>query len=207
MPFANYNDLQDAVASWLARDDLSVEIIDFIRLAEVRIQQELKLTYVDATTTGNFVADQNYIDIPADCLEVRTVTVDSSPPVVISIVTKELLPTIRNNESGNTPYAGCQHGRKFELAPVPGDTTAYTMDYHGSITALTTGAPTSWLLTTHPNLYLYGALLEAEPFLANDPRMQTWERQFEKAAAALRRQEWRSRTGGGALIVRPDVVA
>ena len=37
MPFANYTELQAAVADWLNRTDLSSRIVDFIALAESKM--------------------------------------------------------------------------------------------------------------------------------------------------------------------------
>ena len=43
MAIATYSDLQSLVANYLARDDLSTQIVDFIKLAEVRIRRDLRL--------------------------------------------------------------------------------------------------------------------------------------------------------------------
>ena len=44
-------------------------------------------------------------------------------------------------------------------------------------TATTSGYPdsaTNWLITNAPDIYLYGTMLEAEPFIMNDERVQLW---------------------------------
>jgi hypothetical protein len=33
----------------------------------------------------------------------------------------------------------------------------------------------NWLFSTHPDLYLFGSLAEAEMFLVNDPRAVLWK--------------------------------
>ena len=40
--------------------------------------------------------------------------------------------------------------------------------------ALTDLAPTNWLLTKHPDVYLYGALLESAPYTKEDERINVW---------------------------------
>lgn len=56
MALTTYSDLQSAVASYLARSDLTSQIPDFIRLAEIRLRRELRirqmLRSVTTTTTG-----------------------------------------------------------------------------------------------------------------------------------------------------------
>jgi hypothetical protein len=43
----------------------------------------------------------------------------------------------------------------------------------------------NWLTEYAPQLLLYAALLEAEPFLKNDERIATWQALYDRAAAML----------------------
>ena len=44
---------------------------------------------------------------------------------------------------------------------------------------------TETMLTENPDIYLYGALLEAEPFIMNDERVPLWMQGFSQAVADL----------------------
>jgi hypothetical protein len=48
---------------------------------------------------------------------------------------------------------------------------------------------TNWLSAFAPNLLLYGALLEATPFLKNDDRIQTWQAFYDRAAQAINNED------------------
>jgi hypothetical protein len=48
---------------------------------------------------------------------------------------------------------------------------------------------TNWLTDYAPNLLLYGALLEATPFLKNDERLPTWQGFYQAAANALNTED------------------
>ena len=72
-------------------------------------------------------------------------------------------------------------------------------------TDATSSLETTWLLDQFPNLLLYGTLMEAEPYIKNDPRVALWAARFEDSLRAVRKQQWRKRAGGGELRVRPDV--
>jgi hypothetical protein len=48
---------------------------------------------------------------------------------------------------------------------------------------------TNWLTDYAPNLLLYGALLEATPFLKNDDRITTWQNFYQSAANALNTED------------------
>ena len=57
--------------------------------------------------------------------------------------------------------------------------------YRQGIPPLTAARPVNWLLAKNPDLYLYGALLESEPFLKNDSRMVTWRALLETAVLVV----------------------
>lgn len=43
----------------------------------------------------------------------------------------------------------------------------------------------NWLLTAHPDIYLYGTLVEAAPFLKDDARVPVWEARLQDAIESL----------------------
>ena len=50
-------------------------------------------------------------------------------------------------------------------------------------------------------MYLYGALLEAEPFLMNDQRVQLWATALTQSITTLQEQDNKDRHSGSALRV------
>ena len=46
--------------------------------------------------------------------------------------------------------------------------------------------PSNLFLATCPDLLLYGALAEAEPYLMNDERLATWASLYDRGLASLR---------------------
>jgi hypothetical protein len=57
---------------------------------------------------------------------------------------------------------------------MPLNSTALELDYYQTIPALAS-ASSNWLITAHPDLYLFGAMCEAEMFGVNDERAPTWK--------------------------------
>lgn len=55
-----------------------------------------------------------------------------------------------------------------------------------SVTSLSDSNTTNWLLTAHPDAYLYGALLEAAPYLLDDSRLAMWATALEKVLGEIR---------------------
>jgi hypothetical protein len=63
-------------------------------------------------------------------------------------------------------------GATLKVRPL--DSTALEFDYFQKIPALATTDP-NWLLTAHPDIYLFGSMVEAEMFGVNDERMPAWK--------------------------------
>jgi hypothetical protein len=62
---------------------------------------------------------------------------------------------------------------------------------------------TNWLLTLAPDLYLYGALMEASPYIKNDPRIQVWGTLMASALNDLNELGKVSAFNAGPMTVRP----
>lgn len=57
------------------------------------------------------------------------------------------------------------------------------------VTPLSSTVADNWLLLEHPDAYLYGSLLEAAPYLKDDPRVQLWGSLFQSTLAEIRRPD------------------
>jgi hypothetical protein len=66
---------------------------------------------------------------------------------------------------------------------------------HGEIPALSTSTTTNFLLEAAPDVYLYGTLVAAVPFLRGDERVQAFEQLFQNAMDEYRRADDLSRFG------------
>ena len=69
--------------------------------------------------------------------------------------------------------------------------------------ATTSGYPDSvnWLITNAPDIYLYGSMLEAEPFIMNDERVPLWAQALQQGISDLQEQDNKDRHSGSALRV------
>ena len=76
------------------------------------------------------------------------------------------------------------------------------MDYYRKFDALSTTITTNVMLTDNPDVYLYGALLEAEPFIKNDSRIQIWGTSFYKAIQDIQDQDSKDRHSGSEMRIR-----
>lgn len=77
----------------------------------------------------------------------------------------------------------------------------YSLTYWAAVPSLSDSASTNWLLTREPGLYLYGALIEASPYLADDTRTLVWAAQFKSIMDGLSAQDASDRYGNAPRMV------
>jgi hypothetical protein len=103
--------------------------------------------------------------------------------------------------SGRPQFFGVV-GTEFRFVPTPD--SAYTAEivYFAKLNKLSASVATNFLLTSSPDIYLYGALLQAAPYLQDDARMQVWATLYERALTDLQVADDRGSTSGGNLLTR-----
>lgn len=188
MAFNNYGALQTAVADWLNRTDLTAQIVDFITLAEAEIGRRLRRCSVRTTIaiTGRET------DLPNDAAELRSIYLASGSPtrdLPLIVCSPEVLAEMRArraNTAGRPLYASIIAG-DLVVAPDPDQSYTAEIIYFQALAPLT-GTPlynTNTVLNDAPDVYLYGALLQAAPFLEHDARAAVWQAKFDTAIEQL----------------------
>jgi hypothetical protein len=111
--------------------------------------------------------------LPADFLSQRRVTWPGSTKVELEYVEPSFLQAAFPDNASGMPQVYTIEASTIIVRPV--DNTSLTLLYFAKIAALSSGAPNNWLLTAHPDVYLFGSMVEAEMFGVNDERMGLWK--------------------------------
>ena len=207
--FGTYAQLQDEIADWLDRSDLTSQIPAFIELAEASFNRTIRAPDM-ITKNDSFSISGQYNTLPSDTLEIVRIVVDVQPVIVLEYLTPQDLSELRATMTGTgKPYYFTLVGgssNQLEVLRSPDQTYTSSIIYYTRIAALTDSATTNWLLTANPDIYLYGALVEAEPYLKNDERMPLWANRLDKALTTLRLQGERELHSGSSLRMRAQVL-
>lgn len=181
MALATYLDLQTAVGNWLNRSDLSSRIPEFIALAQARFNRDIRVPQM-LTRDDLATVSAQYKSVPTGWLETVRYNLLTTPVVSLDYLSAEELSEQRTrlNTSAKPKYFGVV-GDEFEFLPTPGDAYAAHHLYYTAIDLTTT----SWLLTDHPDVCLFGALCEAEPYVMHDERLSIWQAKLERALKSL----------------------
>ena len=200
-----YAQLQTEIANWLDRTDLTATIPTFIELAEANFNRVIRQPDM-ITKDDSFSISGRYTTLPTDTLEIVRIVLDLTPVIVLEYMTPEELSERRVSlTGGGKPYYFTTVGgstNQLEVLRSPDSTYTASIIYYTRIAALSDAATTNWLLTSHPDIYLYGALVEAEPYLKNDERMPMWTSRLDKALNDLRLQGQRERHTASGLRMR-----
>lgn len=183
MALSNNTELKAAVADWLNRSDLTTQIVDFIRLAEVRIATNLKTADLQVTTT--MTIDEASEDLPADFRGMIAMDLGGSYPPLDYLAPHDFHTRHASNTTGR-PISYTIQANKIYFGPTPDGT--YTGTYTYIAQPDIASDTTNRLLTIAPNLYLFGALAEAAIFL-NDDLASMYEQKYQDALNLLQESE------------------
>lgn len=207
MSFDTYANLQAEIADYLARDDLTAKIPSFITLTEAKMNRELMVRQMEQRSTASVntaSSEPEFITLPNDFQSMRRIRLSSvtgKPNVnFISTVAMDEFRLSQGNAVGQPIYFTI-NGDEIELAPTPDQAYVLEMTYRKNIPALASNS-TNWLLDLAPDVYLYGALLEAMPYSRNDARIQTWLAGYSAALDGLNRLSLTSSFNAGPLNIR-----
>jgi hypothetical protein len=205
MAITTYAELQTAAANWLDRTDLTARIPEFIELAEASFNRTIRQQDM-ITKNDSFSISGQYTTLPTDTLEIIRIVVDVQPVITLEYLTPEEISERRSSLTGTgKPYYFTVVGgssNQLEVLRSPDATYTTSIVYYTKIASLTDSATSNWLLTNHPDIYLFGTLVEAEPYLKNDERFPLWLTRLERALRDLRLQGERQMHSGSSLRMR-----
>jgi hypothetical protein len=187
MAITTYSELQAAIADWLNRSDLTARIPDFITLAETRINRDLRAREQQVIATAN--VDTPFFALPGDFLEFKSfrITDTGGNAFELMLATPEQISAaLAESSVSNTPRFVTIIGDQFQLWPAPDQMYVGSLAYVRKVQALSDAAPTNWLLTDAPDVYLYGSLMSAGPFLRDNEALVTFKTLFDEAIEAIR---------------------
>lgn len=186
MAFTTYTELKSTIADYLARDDLDTKIPDFIRLAEQRLRRDLRIRQMLKVATADTTADDSTVSLPSDFLAMKDLHLDTNPVRVLQFQnTSNFFRNARTTDKG-VPTMYTLLGSEFQFAPYPDATYTLRMVYYHKPDFLSDSNASNLFLANCPDLLLYGALAEAEPYLMNDERIATWASLYDRGLASLR---------------------
>ncbi|KRQ11963.1 hypothetical protein AOQ73_05865 [Bradyrhizobium pachyrhizi] len=203
--------LVTAVTEYLARDQdatLIARIPTFIQLFEAKMNRALFVRQMELraiAVTDPTQSEPEFIALPADfqsMRRVRVTTITGKPYLEFKSNLQMDEWRLQTADVPGAPRYFTIFGNEIELGPTPDAAYTIEMVYRQNLPPLASNS-VNWLLTLAPDIYLYGALMEAAPYMKEDPRIQTWGAGLVSALKDLNELGKVSSFNAGPLTVRP----
>jgi len=205
MAITTYTELKTAVATWLARSDLTSVIPDFITLAEAEFQRSIRDRRMVTTSDLSTSAGTATVALPADFLEARTLILQSTPYRTLTYATPAQIN--RNWPSASDTGTPSQYtiiGTNLKLGKIPDAVYTLELEYYQKIPVLSGSNADNWLLLAYPDIYLFASLEQAGFYTKNDRLVSVANAGLRRGMDSLEAEGMRSSWGGGPLAAAVD---
>lgn len=195
MAITTLTELQSAIDSWLDQTLFSARSPDFIALFEAAANRRLRVRQQETVSSLSVNAVSGVATLPTDYLSWRRVVNVGDLLNELEYVEPGWIAIRYPEQPVGIPRIFTIEGELMTVRPIP-DSGLVVLKYFAKVPALTATATTNWLLTAHPDLYLFGSLCEAEMFGLNDERAVTWKARRDEIFDEIEKLSNKSRGSG-----------
>ena len=206
MPVTTYAELKTEIQSWLGDDDVADVTDSFIAVCENNMRRNLRVdelisrdeSVAIAADTRTLTLSSTLTDSYQDMkfVRLRRPTGEEAVffPNLIQLTQAEL--TDQSTETAWRPQYFNVTGDVLEFER-PTD-RAYDADfyYYKKFAALSDANTSNEILANYPDLYLWGSLVAAAPFIDNDERTAVWTQFYNGAMADIRKADVKKTISG-----------
>ena len=192
MGITSYSTLKSAIADWLLRDDLTTVIPSFISLAEADISRKMRHWQQEKKVRTS--VDEAFEFLPDDWL--ATIALRHADGSEIQQVGVTEMSELKALEASGKPRHYRVEAGRFEFYPTPDQGYNVDLLYFARIPALSDAASTNWLLVNHPDIMLYGSLVQAAPYLDDDQKLSVWSSLYGAALQSIQSDSDKARHSG-----------
>ena len=196
MALTDYSSLKTSVANYLARSDLTTQIPDFIRLAEERLARDLRTRKMLVVARANTTGGDSTVGLPTDFLEMRDMHLRTTPVQSLTYYSPNAFYAGSRTTDSGKPLDYTILASEIQFAPIPDTAYSVQMLYYAKPQYLSDTNITNSFMANYPDALLYAALGEAEPYLMNDARLQTWAALYDRSVLAINTADQSSEYGG-----------
>ncbi len=193
MAFNTYADLKTSLANWLADNDLSSYLDDFITLAEDRLARDLRIRAMELALSDTIAS--GVISVPAGFLELKHARIQAQSRNLEPKDAQWIYRKYPLRSADSLPQFIGVDNTTFVFGPFPDATYAVSGTYYAKPATCVGGTTNVWT-DTCPDALLFASLLEVEPFNKNDKRIAVWQTKYDQIVNRLNNNEKRQMRRG-----------
>jgi hypothetical protein len=195
MALSNYDELVKSIVDWSHRGDLGTKMPDFILLAENAMysnDQEV-LTVRSMETISTALTTGQYLSLPDDFespRSVRLVTGDNGGELKFQAPEQ-----MRKEVSTGRPQFFSIVGNEIQFNRTPDSEYTIEVQYYRKATPLSDDNLTNEILTSHPSIYLFGALSALFAYALDTEQQLKYTQMFVSAIKGANKSDKKGRYG------------
>ena len=176
-----FEELKTEIADYLSRSDLTSLIPGFIKIAEARLNRVLRCREMMSVTTDTI--SSNTITLPTDWLAFHEVYLSGDVRQILTQYTPNQQNALDDGGSAK-PYGFTIKGTKVYFFPTSDSDYTVGYTYFQKLPNLADNT-TNWLLSSHPDIYLYASLIAANSVIQDEKMLLTWTKMLSDAIYEL----------------------
>jgi len=202
MAISTYAELQDAILAWINKQDIEQSLDSIIAMTEADLNRKVRHWKMEKRATVSL--DDQYSRVPSDWIETIRFYLTGNGTSELILASRSDLLNRRElaNDTGGTPRYYTMSDGAFEVFPTSNGNFTAELLYYGKTDALSNSVTTNWLLTDHPDVYLYGSLVHASAFMGEDNRIQVWNTMYQTALDQVNGSSEAARYNGSGLRMK-----
>lgn len=139
------------------------------------------------------------IGLPSDFLELRDIYIEATPRITVSYMSPSAFSRDARTTDSGRPVFYTALGSELQFAPIPDTNYTVEMLYYFKPVAMSVSVASNEFMANYPDAMLYATLGEAEPYLMNDARINTWAAMYDRAIARINTSDENSEYAGAPI--------
>ena len=146
-------------------------------MAEAEFNRVLRVREMSVRTRAPLASQ--YVKLPDDFLGMRNIELGTSPVTSLEYRNPQNIDLQRRGDETGKPLFYTIIQNVVEVSPIPD--AEYTLEvlYYQKIPPLSLHT-SNWLLSTSPDAYIYGTLLQSPVYLGHDERISVWAGRYQQ---------------------------
>ncbi len=199
MAITDYSSLKSTIAQYLARSDMDDIIPTLIQLGELRLRRDLRIRPMLVLANASITSGNPKLGLPTDFLAMRAMYLQTNPVQSLTFMSPNTFYRDTPVMSSGRPKFYTVLASEFQFAPIPDSGYTVEMLYYAKPPFLSDTNASNVFVTNAPDALLYASLGEAEPYLMNDARLQTWAALYDRSIATINQSDQGNEYGGAPM--------
>lgn len=201
MSFTTYSGYVNELLAWPDVSLTTAQVTSLIGVSERQVNNVLRVRPME-TALNATVVTAGTAALPADYVELKHAYINASPK--IRPLKRATADEIYHAYPDRTADAEAEcliarEGSDFIFGPAAGTGDVVKGIYYARPISMADNTTTTPTFSLYPQVYLYAALANLEPYIGRDPRIQTWQSFFKQALDLANGEDARELGSGGAM--------